>query len=224
MQKIFDHVMDLKADGSFRLNLEYFDYCTGTTMTNRKFAELFGGPPRKPEEPLTKHHMDLAASVQAALEEAVLRMTCSLASQTRMRNLCIAGGVGLNCVANGKVLRTRQFEGLWIQPASGDAGGAVGAALAAYYIHGGRPRQVNRCTDGMKGAYLGPSFETYDIERRLKATGARLTTYDDADLLGRTVEALVEGKAVGWFQGRMEFGARALGNRAILADARSRSI
>ena len=134
--------MDLKADGSFRLNLEYFDYCTGLTMTNGKFCRLFGGPPRRPEERLTQRHMDLAASVQAVLEEVVVRMTYSLASQTGARNLCIAGGVGLNCVANGKVLRSGRFEGLWIQPAAGDAGGAVGAALAAYHIHKGQPRQV----------------------------------------------------------------------------------
>jgi carbamoyltransferase len=223
-QKILDRVIDLKADGSFHLNMEYFDYCTGLTMTNGKFAELFGGPPRKPEERLTQHHMDLAASVQSVLEEVVLRMTCSLAAQTGARNLCIAGGVGLNCVANGKVLRAGRFKGLWIQPASGDAGGAVGAALAAYHIHKGQPRPLNGHLDGMKGAYLGPSFETADIERRLTHAGARFTTYWDAELLEHTADGLVEGKAVGWFQGRMEFGPRALGNRSILGDARSRTM
>lgn len=223
-QTIFDHLIDLKRDGSFRLNLEYFDYCTGLRMTNEKFSELFGGPPRRPDELLTQRHMDLAASVQAVLEQAVLRMTCSLAADTGARNLCIAGGVGLNCVTNGKLLRSGRFNGLWIQPASGDAGGAVGAALAAYHIHNGQPRHLNGRLDGMKGSYLGPSFENGDIERRLKSAGANFTICGDDELLDRTVDALVEGKAVGWFQGRMEFGPRALGNRSILGDARSRTM
>ncbi len=223
-QTILDHLIDLKPDGSFHLNLEYFNYCTGLTMTNGKFDKLFGGPPRNPEERLTQHHMDLAASVQAVLEEVVLRMTCSLASQTKARNLCIAGGVGLNCVTNGKLLRTGRFKGIWIQPASGDAGGAVGAALAAYHIHKDQPRQLNGRLDGMKGAYLGPSFENDDIASRLKASGAKFTTCSDSELLHQTVQALADGKAVGWFQGRMEFGPRALGNRSILGDARSRTM
>jgi carbamoyltransferase len=220
-QTIFDHLIDLKTDGSFRLNLEYFDYCTGLTMTNGKFNQLFGGPPRRSEEQLTQHHMDLAASIQAVLEEVVLRLVCSLASQTGARNLCVAGGVGLNCVANGKVQRSGRFKGLWIQPAAGDAGGAVGAALAAYYIHKGQPRQIEAQLDGMKGAYLGPAFENKDVEPRLRKAGARFTVYSDTELLAKSVDALVEGKAVGWFQGRMEFGPRALGNRSILGDARS---
>jgi carbamoyltransferase len=224
VQKIFEHLIDLKPDGSFRLNLDYFDYCTGLTMTNGKFAALFGGPARKPEELLTQHHMDLAASVQAALEEVVTRITCSLATQTGMHNLCIAGGVGLNCVANGKVLRAGRFKGLWIQPASGDAGGAVGAALAAYYVHKGQPRYLNGKLDGMKGAYLGPCFGNADVARRLTDAGAKFTVYEDADLFGHSADALVAGKAVGWFQGRMEFGPRALGNRSILGDARSRTM
>jgi carbamoyltransferase len=223
-QVIFDHLIDLKPDGSFRLNLDYFNYCTGLTMTNGKFDKLFEGPPRKPEERLTQRHMDLAASVQAVLEEVVLRMTCSLASQTGARNICIAGGVGLNCVTNGKLLRAGRFKGMWIQPASGDAGGAVGAALAAYHIHKGQPRNLNGRLDGMKGAYLGPAFENDEIERRLQAAGAKFTVYSDCELLDRTADALVEGKAVGWFQGRMEFGPRALGNRSILGDARSRTM
>ena len=220
-QAIFDHLLDLKPDGSFRLNLEYFDYCTGLTMTNARFAELFGGPPRKPEERLTQRHMDLAASVQAVLEETVLRMTSSLAAQTGARNLCIAGGVGLNCVANGKVLRAGRFDNLWIQPASGDAGGAVGAALAAYHIHKGQPRHPTGPLDGMKGAYLGPSFAPDETARRLTNAGAKFTTYGDSELVEHTVGALAAGEAVGWFQGRMEFGPRALGNRSILGDARS---
>jgi len=220
-QTIFDHLLDLKPDGSFHLNLDYFDYCTGLTMTNERFSELFGGPPRKPEERLTQRHMDLAASVQAVLEETVLRMTSSLAEQTGASNLCIAGGVGLNCVANGKLLRAGKFRNLWIQPAAGDAGGAVGAALAAYHIHAGKPRCLTGLLDGMKGAYLGPSFAPDEAERRLTKAGAVFTTYGDSELLDQTVAALAEGKAVGWFQGRMEFGPRALGNRSILGDARS---
>lgn len=218
---ILDSLIDLKDDGSFRLDLRYFDYCTGLTMTNGRFDELFGGPPRRPEEPIAQRHMDLAASVQAVLEEAVMRMSCSLASKTGARNLCIAGGVGLNCVANGKVLRSGRFKGIWIQPAAGDAGGAVGAALAAYYIHKGQPRHPNGQLDGMKGAYLGPSFENDEVERRLTKAGAKYAVYGDAELIERSVDALVEGKAVGWFQGRMEFGPRALGNRSVLGDPRS---
>ena len=220
-QTILDNLIDVKRDGSFRLNLDYFDYCTGLTMTNGKFAELFGGPAREPEERLTQHHMDLAASVQAVLEKVVLQMTCSLATQTGAQNLCIAGGVGLNCVANGKVMQAGRFKGIWIQPASGDAGGALGAALAAYYIHRGQPRVIKQRLDGMKGAYLGPSFEQTDVERRLMEAGAKFAVCSDDEVLERSVEALAEGKAVGWFQGRMEFGPRALGNRSILGDARS---
>ena len=223
-QTILDHLVDLKSDGSFRLNLDYFNYCTGLTMTNGKFAELFGGPAREPDERLTQRHMDLAASIQAVLEQVVLKMTCALASETRARNLCIAGGVGLNCVANGKILRTGRFENIWIQPASGDAGGALGAALAAYYIHEAQPRHLNGALDGMQGAYLGPSFETDDVEQRLAKAGARFTTYDDDQLLRETAAALDAGKAIGWFQGRMEFGPRALGNRSILGDPRSSSM
>ncbi|HEY7338582.1 MAG TPA: carbamoyltransferase [Bryobacteraceae bacterium] len=220
-QTILDHLIDVKSDGSFRLNLEYFNYCTGLTMTNGKFDQLFGGPPRQPEELLTQRHMDLAASVQAVLEQVVLRMTCSLAEQTKTRNLCIAGGVGLNCVANGKVLRAGKFKEIWIQPAAGDAGGAVGAALAAYHIHLNQPRKPQGAIDGMKGAYLGPCFDQSEIEKRLGRAGAKFQVYCDDELLHRTVEALTDEKAVGWFQGRMEFGPRALGNRSILGDARS---
>jgi carbamoyltransferase len=220
-QKIFDHLVDLKDDGSFRLDLQYFDYCTGLRMTNDKFADLFGGPARRPEQLLTQHHMDLAASVQAALEQVVLRMTSSLAKETGCPNLCIAGGVGLNCVANGKILRSGSFKSIWIQPASGDAGGAVGAALAAYHLDKGQPRKLNGRLDAMKGAYLGPSYKTSEIAARLTKAGAKFTIYEDAELLDHSAQALADGKAVGWFQGRMEFGPRALGNRSILGDARS---
>jgi carbamoyltransferase len=224
VQTILDNLIDLKPDGSFHLNLDYFNYCTGLTMTNAKFAQLFGVPVRGPQELLTPVHMDLAASVQAVLEEVVLRMTCSLAKRTGARNLCIAGGVGLNCVANGKVLRNGAFKDLWIQPAAGDAGGAVGAALAAYHIHHGGPRPRSGCLDGMKGAYLGPSYPQDDVAARLSKMGARFDAYDEREMIGHAAEALAQGKAVGWFQGRMEFGPRALGNRSILGDARSPSM
>ena len=220
-QKIFDHLLDLKPDGSFRLNQDYFNYCTGLTMTNGKFDALFEGRARKPQELLTQRHMDLAASVQAALEEVVLRMTRSLRAETGMKDLCLAGGVALNCVANGKVLRDGHFDRIWIQPAAGDAGGSLGAALAAYHIFKGQFRQARNCCDNMKGSYLGPEFSQQDIERRLTATGAKFTTLDDEALLEVCAEALAEEKALGWFQARMEFGPRALGARSILGDARS---
>ena len=220
-QQILDHLIDLKADGSFHLNLDYFDYCTGLTMTNRKFDALFGGPPRRAGELLTQKHMDLAASIQTVLEEAVLRMIRSLAQETGARNLCLAGGVALNCVANGKILRDGKFERIWIQPAAGDAGGALGAALAAYYLFESQTRPVNGCGDRMRGSYLGPEFAQDDIERRLANAAARFSVLTEGDLLDACVDALIGGKAVGWFQGRMEFGPRALGARSILGDPRS---
>jgi carbamoyltransferase len=219
-QLILDHLIDLKPDGSFRLDLDYFDYCTGLRMTSQRFHDLFGGPPRDPSELLTQRHMDLAASIQAVTEEAVLRLTRALAAETGSENLCLAGGVALNCVANGKVLRDGRFKQLWIQPAAGDAGGAVGAALTAYHLFQGRPR-VPAGLDGMAGAYLGPEFPAGEVEARLRAAGARFTVLGDDALLDATAEALAEGRAVGWFQGRMEFGPRALGARSILGDARS---
>jgi carbamoyltransferase len=217
--RILEHLIDIKADGSFRMNLDYFNYCIGLTMTNGKFDELFGLPPRG-EGRLTQEHMDLAASIQAVTEEVVLRMSRALARESGMKNLCLAGGVALNCVANGKVLRERIFENIWIQPAAGDAGGALGAALSAYHLYEGRPRSVNGA-DAMRGAYLGPEFSQAEIERRLTAAGARFTSLDDAGVIETTATALAEGNAVGWFQGRMEFGPRALGARSILGDARS---
>jgi carbamoyltransferase len=220
-QLIFDKLIHVKADGSFRLNLEYFDYCTGLRMTNGAFDTLFGAPARKPNEKLTPLHMDVAASIQAVLDEIVLRLTRSLGHETGARNLCLAGGVALNCVANGKVLRDGRFERIWIQPASGDAGGALGAALAVYYAHKNQPRYANGCCDSMKGAYLGPEFEQAEIESRLTAAGARFTVLSEGDLLRQCVDSLTEGKALGWFEGRMEFGPRALGGRSILGDARS---
>ena len=221
-QTIFDHLVDVKADGSFRLDQAYFNYCTGLTMTNGKFDELFGGPPRKPDELLVQRHMDLAASIQAVTDEIVVRLTRSLNTETGIRNLCLAGGVALNCVANGRVLRDGRFEHVYIQPAAGDAGGALGAALVGYYLQLAQPRQVNG--DRMLGAYLGPAFSQADIEARLAGCGAKFERLDDAALISACAHDLAEGKAIGWFQGRMEFGPRALGNRSILGDPRSPSM
>jgi carbamoyltransferase len=218
---IFEHLIDMKLDGSFRLDMSYFDYCGGLRMTSDKFHDLFGGPPRSPEQKLTQREMDLAASIQVVIEEAVLRLTRGLAEATGIRNLCLAGGVALNCVANGKVLRDGKFERLWIQPAAGDAGGAVGAALNVYHQFCDQPRVAHNAMDGMRGAYLGPSFVQTEIERRLARIGARFSTLGDKEVITTTARALADGKAVGWFQGEMEFGPRALGNRSILADARS---
>ena len=217
---ILKHLIDLKEDGSFRLDLSYFDYCVGLRMTTGKFDELFGGPPREPEDQLTQRDMDLAASIQAVTEEVVLRMTRSLAAETGMQNLAMAGGVALNCVANGKILADKRFKNIWIQPAAGDAGGALGAALAAYYVFLGRPRQPGS-QDLMRGSLLGPSFEQEEVERRLLAAGARFETCDSESLIHNSVDALRDQKALGWFQGRMEFGPRALGARSILGDPRS---
>jgi carbamoyltransferase len=220
--RILEHLVDLKSDGTFRLNLDFFDYCTGLTMTNGRFDELFGGPPRTPEAPVTQREMDLAASIQAVTEEVVLRLTRSIAQVTGLKKLCLAGGVALNCVANGKVLRERAFEDIWVQPASGDSGGAIGAALVAYHMYKGRPRvQLNGSGDLMKGAFLGPSFRQEECEERLRAAGARFMVLDDDAMISASAQALADGKAVGWFQGRMEFGPRALGGRSILGDARS---
>jgi carbamoyltransferase len=218
---ILEHLVDLKPDGTFRLNQDYFDYCTGLRMTNERFDTLFGGAPRKPDELLTQRHMDLAASVQKVTEEIVLRLCRSLAQEFGVDNLCLAGGVALNCVANGKILKDGSFKNVWVQPAAGDAGGAVGAALAAYHMFLSRPRPATNHGDAMKGSYLGPSFPQPEIESRLRAAGARFETFDDPTLVEMTVDALAAEQAVGWFQGRMEFGPRALGNRSILGDPRS---
>ena len=218
---ILSKLVDLKEDGSFYLDQAYFNYCTGLTMTNRRFADLFGQPVRRPEKDLlTPFHMDVAASIQAATEEIVLRLTRTIAREYGIRNLCLAGGVALNCVANGKILRDGHFDQIWIQPAAGDAGGAIGAALAAWHLELGKPRApVDR--DGMKGSYLGPAYTQSEIEKRLLASGAVFETVTDQELLDIATRALADGKAVGWFQGRMEFGPRALGARSILGDPRS---
>jgi len=190
-------------------------------MTNGRFDGLFGGPARKPSEPLTQRHMDLAASIQAVLDEIVLKMTRSLAAETGIRNLCLAGGVALNCVSNGHILRDGKFDRLWIQPAAGDAGGALGAALATYYIQEGQARKMPCGLDGMHGSYLGPEFSQTEAEARLRAAGARFTVLDDRALIDTCACVLSQGNALGWCQGRMEFGPRALGARSILGDARS---
>ena len=220
--RILDNLIDLKLDGSFRLDLGYFDYCTGLTMTNRRFDALFGSPPRGPDDPLTQHHMDMAASVQAVVEEAVLRLTRALHKETGRRRLCLAGGVALNCVANGKVLRDGRFDDIWVQPAAGDAGGALGAALLASHRRLGAPRpSAGNGVDAMQGALLGPAFDEAAVRAELEAAGARFEPLTDDELIATVAAALDEGQTVGWFQGRMEFGPRALGNRSILADPRS---
>lgn len=219
---MLDKLVDLKPDGSFHLDQSYFNYVSGLTMTNERFAALFGQPVRQPEQLLTQFHMDMAASVQAVTEEIVLRLARSVRAETGQRNLCLAGGVALNCVANGKLLREGIFDGLWIQPAAGDAGGALGAALAGYHLHAGHERLTRSGKgDAMRGSYLGPSFSQGEIEAELRAAGARFETLDDDAVIEATAQALADGKAVGWMQGRMEFGPRALGGRSILGDPRS---
>jgi carbamoyltransferase len=219
---ILAHLIDLKDDGSFCLNMDYFDYCTGLRMTNDRFHRLFGGEPRKPESELTQRDMDLARSIQDVTELVVLRMARHVQQETGMRNLCLAGGVALNCVANGKLLREQVFDRLWVQPAAGDAGGAVGAALAATYVASGLARVwPDHEPDGMAGSYLGPSYSQDDIESWLRSHGAPFERLADAALYGTVADLLAQEAIVGWVQGRMEFGPRALGNRSILGDARS---
>ena len=221
---ILDNLVDLKDDGSFRLDQDYFDYCTGLRMTNGKFDALFGGPARRDDEPLVQRHMDLAASVQAVTEEIVLRLARSARVDTGIANLCLAGGVALNCVANGKLLRANIFDNIWVQPAAGDAGGAVGAAFAAHHGYCRQPRVRADAIDGMSGSYLGPAYAQQDIESRLTAAGAKFDVLPHEAMIDATARALADGRAVGWFQGRMEFGPRALGGRSILGDPRSPSM
>ncbi len=221
VQPILDELVDLREDGSLRLNMRYFDYCQGLTMTNRAFDELFGGPPRGPESEITRRETDLARSVQDVTELAMLRMARQAHAETGEKNLCLAGGVALNCVGNGRILREGPFEKVWIQPAAGDAGGALGAALSVWHQYLGSERDPLSGTDRMKGAYLGPSYPTEQIEGALASAGARFRRLPRPELLERTADALAQGKVVGWFQGRMEFGPRALGARSILGDPRS---
>jgi len=218
---IKEHLIDIKDDGSFSLDMHYFDYCTGLTMTNERFSSLFGGPPRRPESLLTQREMDLAASIQSVAEEVVTKLARGVARDTGQRNLCLAGGVALNCVANGRLLREKIFQRIWIQPAAGDAGGALGAALAAHHMMLDSPRKVADGLDGMKGSYLGPRYPQRDIEQRLRRCGAAFTTHSEDEVVDLAARALAEGKAIGWHSGRMEFGPRALGARSILADPRS---
>jgi carbamoyltransferase len=220
VKAIYDHLFDLKPDGTFRLNMEYFDYCTGLKMTSDRFDDLFGGPPRKPETPLTQREMDLARSIQEVTEETMLRLSRTLHQETGVPYLCLAGGVALNCVGNGRVLREGPYRGLWIQPAAGDAGGALGAALSIWHQYEGRPRTVRR-TDAMAGGYLGPAYSNDQIEAALTQLGASYRKIPDEALFTRLAQELAAEKVVGWFQGRMEFGPRALGGRSILGDPRS---
>lgn len=218
---ILENLIDVKDDGSYRLDQSYFDYCTGLKMTNAKFATLFGRPAREPEQELEQFHMDIAASVQAVTEEIVLKLSASLAEETGIRNLCLAGGVALNCVANGKLERSGHFDNIWIQPAAGDAGGALGAAQAVAHLHHNLPRTV-QAQDNMQGAYLGCHFTDDEIESRLNVLGAKFSRYaSTAEMVSNAAQALASEQVVGWFQGRMEFGPRALGGRSILGDPRS---
>ena len=221
VQAIYDHLIDLKEDGTFRLKIDYFNYCTGLTMTNGKFDQLFGGPPRKPETKFTQREMDLARSIQEVTEEVILRLAKSLHRETGMENLCMAGGVALNCVGNGRLLRESPFKGLWIQPSAGDAGGAIGAALTVWHRLEGKPRPVNGVTDLMEGSFLGPCYTNEEIEDFLKNKQAPYNRLPDEKLFDLVAEELVQGKVVGWLQGRMEFGPRALGGRSILGDPRN---
>lgn len=221
VDKIYSELIDLKEDGSFKLNMEYFNYCAGLTMTNEKFHQLFGGAARKPESKLTQKEMDIARSIQEVTEEVMLRMAKHVQKETGQKNLCLAGGVALNCVANGKLLRENIFENIWIQPASGDAGGALGAALTAWYQYLGNERKTDGKTDAMNGAYLGPEYSNEKIETWLEENEIPFKQLNDDELFAQTALLLADEKVVGWFQGRMEFGPRALGNRSIVGDARS---
>jgi carbamoyltransferase len=222
VDKILTEVVDLKSDGSFRLNMDYFDFCVGRSLTSARFGPLFSMKPRQPESELGREHLNLAASIQAVADEIMLRLARSIARDTGAKNLCMAGGVALNCVANGKILRDGSFERIWIQPAAGDSGGALGAALAVWhgYLDGARDRAPR--PDGMRGAFLGPAFTGDAVRRALDEFGARYRVVSEAELLSITAQSLADGKAIGWFQGRMEFGPRALGARSILGDPRSR--
>jgi carbamoyltransferase len=222
---ILGKLLDLKEDGTFRLDMQYFNYCTGLTMTNSRFDELFGGPPRKPESQLTQRQMDIAASIQVVTEEVVLRLANTLHEETGEKNLCLAGGVALNCVANGRLLREGPFENIWIQPAAGDAGGAAGAAAVVWHDYDKQPRKLNGSSspaaDRMRGSYLGPQYTARQIRAELDAMGAKYSVLDDDALFSRTSQLLADENVVGWFQGRMEFGPRALGARSIIGDPRS---
>jgi carbamoyltransferase len=218
---IYKNLIDVKDDGSFKMNMDYFNYCAGLTMTNKKFHELFGGPPREPESKLSQKEMDLARSVQEVTEEIVLKMAKHVRNETNMKYLCLAGGVALNCVANGKLLRSNIFDDIWIQPAAGDAGGAVGCALFTWFQHLNNQRKANNKSDFMQGSYLGPEFNNEVIESFLKKNSYFYQTLTDEELPERIADLIAHENVIGWFQGRMEFGPRALGSRTIIGDARS---
>ena len=218
---ITEKVINIADDGSFQLDMSYFDYATGLTMTNKKFNNLFGGPPRKSETNLTQREMDLAASIQKVTEEIIIKLAMGLAKETGEKNLTLAGGVALNCVANGILIREKIFDNTWVQPAAGDAGGALGAALSTWYIHHNNERKLTSNDDSMKGSYLGPAFSEDQIKTELDICGAVYKKFSDDDLIEQTVLALMNEKAIGWMQGRMEFGPRALGGRSIIGDPRS---
>jgi carbamoyltransferase len=218
---IREKLISIAEDGSFQLDMSYFDYATGLTMTNKKFDALFGGPPRKSETELTQREMDLAASVQKVTEDIVIELARGISKETGERNLCLAGGVALNCVANGILLREKIFDNIWIQPAAGDAGGALGAALSTYYLHHKKERITSKERDAMNGAYLGPEFTNIEIEAELTACGAIFNKLDEEELIDTVATVIADEKVVGWMQGRMEFGPRALGGRSIIADPRS---
>ena len=218
---IREKLITVSEDGSFQLDMSYFDYATGLTMTNKKFNALFGGPPRTSETELTQREMDLAASVQKVTEDIVLELAKGIAKETGERNLCLAGGVALNCVANGILLREKIFDNIWIQPAAGDAGGALGAALSTWYLHHNKERITSKERDAMKGSYLGPEFTDTEIETELTACGAVFKRLSESELIEEVATTLADEKAIGWMQGRMEFGPRALGGRSIIADPRS---
>ena len=222
--KIKTNLIDIKEDGSFHLDQSYFNYATGLTMTSKKFDKLFGQKPRNPEsEQLTQFHMDIAASIQKVTEDVIIKIVKSLKKEFNISNLCLAGGVALNCVANGKILKEKIFDNIWIQPAAGDAGGSLGAALALFHIEQNNPRMINP-NDDMNGSYLGPEYSQEEIEKILTEAGAVFTTKEQEQIIELTAEAISNGSAIGWFQGRMEFGPRALGCRSILGDPRSETM
>ena len=221
---IKENLIDIKEDGSFALDLNFFNYCTGLTMTNEKFNILFGGVPRNPETEISQRDMDIAASIQKVTEEVLIKLVKGVAKTSGQKNLCLAGGVALNCVANGKLLREEIFENIWVQPASGDAGGALGAALGAYHIMLNKKRKPSDKIDNMKGSFLGPEYSELKINETLEGCGAVFSNHSQEEIIELTAKDLADGKAVGWFSGRMEFGPRALGNRSILADPRSESM
>ena len=220
-QLIYDHLIDVKDDGSFRMNMDYFNYCQGLTMTNEKFNKLFGGPPRVAETKLTQKEMDIARSLQEVTEEIVLKLSNHVYKETGLKNLCLAGGVALNCVANGRLLREGPFENIWIQPAAGDAGGALGAALIGWYKYHNKPRTADEKNDSQKGSYLGPKFSEDEIQSFIKLKKLSVKKYGDDELIETVANLIDSEKVIGWFDGKMEFGPRALGSRTIIGDARS---